>query len=301
MKSKRFAFGALVTVAVLALAVEPVAAQSTTANLINQLNNKLLYVAVPITILVEGVLFYAVWKFRDTEPKPTKENRRLEITWTVATAIILVFVGVASYTVLGSPYIAPQQGQNPAKTAPQDAVVVNVTAYQWGWDFKYPREGNISGATGQSGPVLEIPKGKSVYIRLHSKDVLHSFGVPKLGLKQDVFPGKVTNLETKVHKTGTYQGYCMEFCGAGHSQMDFQIKVVSQQQYDKWVQQQKQAKQSSSSGNSSASGNSSGNASASGNSSGNASTSTSAANASTGNQSSLNAAPALEAVASGSY
>ena len=82
--------------------VDPVAAQaSATIELIDELNLKLLYVAIPITLLVEGILIYAILRFRDNEdPKPTEENRRLEITWTIATAIILVFVGVASYGVL---------------------------------------------------------------------------------------------------------------------------------------------------------------------------------------------------------
>jgi len=61
------------------------------------LNMNLLYIAVPITVLVEGILIYTVWKFRNNEdPLPTMENRRLEITWTIATAIILLVVGIAS-------------------------------------------------------------------------------------------------------------------------------------------------------------------------------------------------------------
>ncbi|PSQ48968.1 cytochrome c oxidase subunit II, partial [Halobacteriales archaeon SW_12_67_38] len=85
----------------LMIAVEPAAAQSINRALIRNLNRQLLYVAAPLAILVETILFYAVWRYRDNnDPTPTKENRSLEITWTLATAIVLLFVGFASFNVL---------------------------------------------------------------------------------------------------------------------------------------------------------------------------------------------------------
>ena len=86
------------------LFVAPAAAQSsTTQQLIGDLNTRLLWVGVPITVLVEAILIYAVVKFRgNDDPKETRENRRLEVTWTIATATILLFVGVASYGVLAN-------------------------------------------------------------------------------------------------------------------------------------------------------------------------------------------------------
>jgi cytochrome c oxidase subunit 2 len=223
----------------------PAAAQSTTAELINGLNGRLLYVAVPITILVEAILVYTVLKFKDTETaKPTKENRRLEITWTVATAVILLFVGVASYGVLANEdvtYTQPTPGEN------VDGVQVEAEAYQWNWNMNYQQEGiegltasdlELDRADGVSGPVIVVPVDTPVYITVTSQDVLHALHVPDLGLKQDAIPGQNNTVRTTPTETGVYQGYCAEYCGAGHSKMYFQMIVVEQDTYDQFVERQ---------------------------------------------------------------
>ncbi len=228
----------------------PAAAQSsTTAELINSLNGDLLYVAVPITILVEAILLYTVLKFRNAdEAKETKENRRLEITWTVATAVILLFVGVASYGVLANPDVTYTGGE-PQPTG--DAVEVEAVAFQWGWNMNYPNE-NISGVTAgdvdidavadadlSSGtPIIVVPKRQTVYISTTSEDVIHALHVPKLGLKQDSIPGQTNTLQTTPLETGVYQGYCAEYCGQAHSQMYFSVVVVEQDTYDQFVDAQ---------------------------------------------------------------
>jgi cytochrome c oxidase subunit 2 len=262
MKGKRFALISALSAALLAFAVEPVAAQSTTIDLINGLNERLLLIGVPITILVEVILIYTVFKFRNNDdPKPTRENRRLEITWTVATAIILLFVGVASYGVLANPNVTYMADQEVAPN--DDDVVVKATAFQWGWNMTYPEEGGFS-----TGTEIVIPADQDVYFVITSNDVIHGFAVPELGLKQDALPGQENVIKTVPTEPGTYQGYCTEYCGVAHSQMYFTVEVLPQDQYDQWVQEQ-QASGNSSSGNASASGNAtaSGNASASGNSS----------------------------------
>jgi cytochrome c oxidase subunit 2 len=227
MKRSRLVLASLLSVAVLSLAAEPVAAQSSaSAELINGLNEKLLLVAVPITLLVEGILIYTVYRFKDSdEAKPTQENRRLEITWTVATAIVLLFVGVASYGVLANENVTFQD----------DDVVVHMEAYQWGWRASYPQDGVELSST---APTVVIPKGQDVYFNITSTDVLHAFHVPKLGLKQDAMPGQSNVIKTVALEEGTYQGYCAEFCGVAHSQMYFEIEVVSQSEYEQFVAEQ---------------------------------------------------------------
>ncbi|WP_423751339.1 cytochrome c oxidase subunit II [Salinirarus marinus] len=239
MKRLRLALVPLLGLAVLSLAAEPVAAQtSVTSELINGLNNKLMWVAVPITILVEAILLYTVLRFKDAdEAKPTKENRRLEITWTVATAVILLFVGVASYGVLANDNVVFQNDKQ--EIAPQeDDVVVHAEAFQWGWRMSYPEE-NVSA----SGTTIVIPKNQDVYINVTSTDVIHAFHVPKLGLKQDAMPGQVSTIKTVALEEGTYQGYCAEFCGVAHSQMMFTVEVVSQEEYEQYIQEQKSSSQ----------------------------------------------------------
>jgi cytochrome c oxidase subunit 2 len=232
--------GVLVGLAALVLAVEPALAQ-TSANeeLITGLNLKLLYVAVPITVLVEGILIYTVYRFKNAEgASPTQENRRLEITWTVATAIILLFVGLASYQVLGSAFIggATATGQ-PAQldylsqdyggaVAPEDpsAVEVEVNAQRYNWVFKYPHE-NISQRSSPQQAMV-IPANTTVYLHVTSLDWLHAVHVPDLGWKQDAFPGQYNTLVTEVYEPGSYQLYCAEYCGVGHSNMLAKVTVL---------------------------------------------------------------------------
>ncbi len=242
--------GGLVLLAVLA---EPVAAQSSVnERLISGLNQKLLYVAVPITVLVEGILIYTVYKFRNNEnPSPTQENRRLEITWTVATAIILLFVGLASYQVLGSTFIGGATATNPddaevvglsqdypGAKAPTDgdAVQVEIVAQKYLWNVYYP-DANV---TGEQNRVV-IPANQTVYLHVTSTDWLHAVHVPDLGLKQDAFPGQYNTIITKATEKGEYQLYCAEYCGVGHSQMLGTVEVVSQQEYEQYLQQQQQS------------------------------------------------------------
>jgi cytochrome c oxidase, subunit II len=219
--------GALIAAVAL---VDPVGAQaSATVELIDELNLKLLYVAIPITLLVEGILIYAVFRFRDNEsPQPTEENRRLEITWTVATAIILVFVGVASYGVLADEAVT----YTPDAEVDGDIVVVEAEAYQWGWEMTYPEEGITTGTE------VVIPADRPVRFDITSRDVIHGFAVPELGLKQDAFPQQINSLQTTAYEEGTYQGYCTEYCGVAHSQMYFTVEVVSEEEYEAWVADQ---------------------------------------------------------------
>ena len=244
MRKTRFALASLLAAVVMALVATPAAAQaSTTAELINQLNGKLLYVAIPITVLVEVILIYTVIKFRNSERAlPTKENRRLEITWTIATAIILLFVGVASYGVLANEDVTYQGNDIDAA---DDPVVVTAEAYQWGWNMYYPEEGNFT-----SGTEIVIPKDRPVYIQVTSTDVIHGFHVPELALKQDAMPGQTNTIRTVAKEEGTYQGYCTEYCGVAHSQMYFTVEVVSQEEYQNWLDEQ-QSSNGGSSGSSS--------------------------------------------------
>ncbi|MFC6732275.1 MULTISPECIES: cytochrome c oxidase subunit II [unclassified Haladaptatus] len=248
MNYKRVGFGTLLSVALLAFVVEPVAAQeatSVTKGLIDGLNSKLLYVAIPITILTEGILIYAVLKFRKSdEAKPTQENRRLEITWTVATAIILLFVGVASYQVLGNEFVtAPEDAAENIEE--ENAVVVEVTAQKYFWTFHYPQHGVNASDT------MVIPSDRPVYLKITSTDWLHAFHVPELGLKQDAFPGETHTIKTKVNPSGegTYQLYCAEYCGVGHSAMLGEVNVTDGETYDAWIQQQQQSAEEAPAGN----------------------------------------------------
>lgn len=236
------------------LFVAPAAAQpSINSKLITDLNTNLLYAAIPITVLVEGILIYTVYRFKDSgEAKPTQENRRLEITWTVATAIILLFVGLASTQVLASPFIGGTTANSPTvgnenieglshnntsgAYAPTEdnAVQIEVVAQRFMWTFNYiSADGDVTTTN-----TLVIPEDRPVYLHVISNDWLHSFHAPELGLKQDVFPGEYHTMKTKATGTGEYRLYCAEYCGSGHSQMTGTVDVRSQSDYQSWLDEQ---------------------------------------------------------------
>ncbi|WP_123536733.1 cytochrome c oxidase subunit II [Halosimplex salinum] len=217
-------------VAVLVLST-PAAAQSVGRQLFDDLNVQLLYVALPLALLVEVILVTAVVRFRDNDdPKPTASDPTLEITWTAATAVILVFAGFSAYVVLGSPYISATADAGPAvEGTPDEATTVEVVAYQWSWQMHYP-EADVT-----TRALLVVPNGTDVYLRISSEDVVHSLFVPAFGLKQDAFPGQETTALARPTATGTHRLYCTEFCGEGHSRMDGTVHVVSPERYRTWL------------------------------------------------------------------
>jgi len=237
MDIRRLVAVSTVAAVLVTLLADPVAAQSTSAELINGLNEKLLIVAIPITLLVEGILLYAVIKFkRNDEPKPTRENRRLEITWTVATAVILLFVGVASYGVMADDSVEFTGGEE--EVAPEENdVLIQAQAYQWGWDMSYPNQ-NVTVSGSGEGPTVVVPANQDIYVNVSSRDVIHGFHVPKLGMKSDAIPDQTNYIKTTASETGTYQGYCTKYCGVAHSQMYFTIEVVDQAEYEAWLNEQ---------------------------------------------------------------
>jgi cytochrome c oxidase subunit 2 len=264
MNHRRAVLRTAIGVALLALlGATPVAAQaSLNDQLITNLNEKLLYVAIPIAVLVEAILFYTVYKYKDNDdPQPTQENRRLEITWTVATAIILLFVGFAAYQVLGNAAIGgvnaatvedTEGAQERAEVthfdgkgaampadAPEDAVQVEVVAQKYFWTYNYTTD---SGETITTTDALVIPADRPVYMHITSTDWLHAVHVPKMGLKQDAFPGHYNTIKTVAYLNGAdekeYQLYCAEYCGVGHSGMLSTVRVLPSEEYEQWKQDQ---------------------------------------------------------------
>lgn len=235
MHAQRLGSFLLAFAGLVAVAAGPVAAAgytTVTEELIQGLNTELLAVAIPVTLLVEGILVYTVWTFwKSDEAKPTKENRRLEITWTIATAVLLLFVGVGAYTAMASPYVTTTEA-DAQNAIDDDAVVVDAVAQQWFWKFQYPHHDVTSRDT------LVIPAGREIVIRTHSEDVIHSFHAPELALKADAVPGQTNYILTRVNgdQTGTYRLYCGEFCGEGHAEMLAEIKVVSPERYEAWTE-----------------------------------------------------------------
>jgi cytochrome c oxidase subunit 2 len=209
--SNKWLAKAMPLLAILVLGAESAGAQtasgtSTTEELIFGLNTELLIVAIPITVLTEGILIYTVWRFsRADEAKETKENRRLEITWTVATAIVLLFVGLSAYTVLGQPAVTSQAGEEPGEGDTE----IHVEGQTWAWNVHYD-DYNVTTTN-----TIYMQEGQKTYINVTGDEWLHALHVPALGLKQDAVPGEHHTIQTTPLESGTYQGYCAEYCGSG--------------------------------------------------------------------------------------
>lgn len=213
------------------------AGPTSTARHIRGLHRQLLVVAVPLAAFVEAVLLHAVWRFRDTDdPRPTVERPRLELGWTVATGLVLLFVGVVSFQVLAHPAVS---GHHAAATpgADGDAVDVTVTGQQWYWSVAYPGA-NVSIARADR---IVLPANRTIRVAVETDDVIHSLHVPALALKQDAIPGRTTVVRTRVTERGSYHLYCAEYCGAGHAQMEVTVVVVSPDAYRDWLADRRNA------------------------------------------------------------
>lgn len=235
----------------------PVAA-STDATQVDSIFNLMMTIATGLFLIVEGVIIYCVIKFRrkpgdQTDGPPVEGNIPLEILWTAIPTIIVFVLAIYSFEVynnLGgldpvtSRDAAPQQvamagpghsghlalGIGPAldedKTV--EPLVVNVKGIQYAWIFTYPETGIISGE-------LHVPKDQPVQLNMEGGDVIHSFWVPQLRLKQDVIPGRETLLAFAANREGAYPVVCAELCGSYHGGMKAMMYVDSPDAYQEWV------------------------------------------------------------------
>ncbi len=191
----------------------------------------ILWVGVVIVlVLVEGLLVYTLFRFRHRpktahgRPVPVHGNTTLEIAWTIIPAVILVAISVPTLQVLAELSDPPDDLPN---------MRVDVIGHQFFFEFQYIEDEL------QSTNTLHIPEDTIIDINLTSNDVIHSFWVPKLNGKTDNVPGRTNEMWIQADDPGIYQGQCAEFCGTGHALMKFQVEVHTQEDYDAWVQQQK--------------------------------------------------------------
>ena len=189
--------------------------------------------ATVILVLVLAALLYIVVRYRrrsdDEMPAQVHGNNRLEIAWTIAPLILLVFIAVP--TVDGIFDLG--------RDARDDALHVRVVAFRWDWRFEY-LDAEYADADGNPmrAEELYIPVGREVGFELESIDVIHSFWVPKLAGKLDVIPGRTNKMWFNATEAGVYSGQCAEFCGIGHALMKFDVIAVEPAEFDAWAQEQ---------------------------------------------------------------
>ncbi len=204
----------------------------------------LLWASLISFIIVVGGMMYFVYKYKRMNPNQKSayitHNHTLEFLWSFIPFLIFMFVFAWGW------YVYDQM-----RTFPSDSLEVNVYAKKWDWKFVY-KNGKESVTTVDANnnkipATLVVPMGKNVKlimsstkINLDSTDpgdraVIHSFFVPAFRIKQDVVPGRYSAISFKADKLGAFYVFCAEYCGGGHSTMRAIVKVVSPEDFEKWL------------------------------------------------------------------
>ena len=208
-----------------------------------------LWFIIPITFLVLALLAWCIVKFRasvNPVPSRTSHNTMIEVIWTVAPVIVLLFLAVPSFQLLTAQYNPPEE----------PAMTVKATGYQWNWEYEYQDEEPLTfssfmlqeGDRESSGKQdvalyprllavdneMVVPVNTTVRVLVTAADVLHAFAMPAFGIKVDAVPGRLNEIWFNAQREGMYYGQCSELCGKDHAFMPIGIRVVSQEQYDAW-------------------------------------------------------------------
>ena len=214
----------------------------------------MLITCVVIFVLVFSVMFYSIWKHRKAaghKPANFHESVTVEVIWTIIPFLIVIGMALPATKVL----VATKDTSNAD-------VTIKATGYQWKWGYDYlngegagvsflsaldstHREMSNDGGNAANKPdnyllkvdnPLVVPVNKKVRIITTANDVIHAWGVPAFGVKQDAIPGFVRDTWFRSEKTGDFYGNCYELCGKEHAYMPVHVKVVTAQEYTAWVQ-----------------------------------------------------------------
>jgi cytochrome c oxidase subunit II len=189
---------------------------------VDSINHLITDISVACTVLIVGTMIYFGVKYRkkngvDHETPHIEGNVWLEILWTVFPALVCVYVAYEGVV-----------GFNAMRNPPADALEIQVRGQQWAWSFQY--------ANGKkTASEFYVPVGKPVKLILSSTDVLHSFFVPGMRTKMDAVPGQFTTQWFRPIKTGPQIVFCTEYCGTSHSNMMATMHVVSEAEYQRWI------------------------------------------------------------------
>ena len=212
----------------------------------------MLIACMVIFIAVFSVMFYSIWKHRKSvghKPANFHESVTVEVIWTIIPFIIVILMALPATKVLVA-----------SKDTTNADITIKATGYQWKWGYDYlngegqglsflstldstHREMSNDGARGvmpdnyllKVDNPLVVPVNKKVRIITTANDVIHAWGVPAFGVKQDAIPGFVRDTWFRSEKIGDFYGQCYELCGKEHAYMPIHVKVLSAQDYTAWT------------------------------------------------------------------
>ena len=189
-------------------------------NVVDNVFYLILVICVFLLSLITFLMVYFIIRYRkerNPHPENIEGNVWLEVTWTIAPTLLVL--AMFYYGLTGFQFL---------RKVPQGAMVVNVLAQQWSWLFRYPN--------GAQETELRVPVGKPVKLLITSKDVIHSFYVPALRIKQDAVPGMQTYLWFQATEPGNFDILCAQYCGLGHARMHTQLVVLKEGEFQKWYE-----------------------------------------------------------------
>ena len=190
------------------------------------------YLATAVGIFVAVAVVLVIVKFRerpdddpDELPEQIHGNKKAELTWTLIPVVMLVFLAVVT---IPGVFDLSSKGDGPT---------IKVEGQQWWWQFSYDvdQDGTDDIVTANE---IVIPVGEEVNLEIQSNDVIHSFWIPQLNGKKDAVPGRVHHWRISSPVPGIFYGECTEFCGLSHANMQMRAVVLTDEDYNNWVQEQ---------------------------------------------------------------
>ena len=215
-------------------------------DIVNFHNNLLLPIIIAISVFVLFLMIYACVRFRASRnpvPSKTTHNVMVEVLWTLIPCLILIVMAVPSFKILYK-----------QDTIPKSDVTIKAIGYQWYWGYEYPDENIIFESymikeedLKENQPRLltvdnevVVPVNKVIKVLITANDVLHAWALPSFGVKRDAVPGRINETWFKADRTGTYYGQCSELCGIKHAFMPITVNVVTEEEYNLWLEEAKQ-------------------------------------------------------------
>jgi cytochrome c oxidase subunit II len=193
------------------------------------LYNFFMVAAAGVFVVVGGLIVWSVVRYRDDgsdgEPAQVHGNRTIEAVWTLIPLLIVCVLVVASFKSLN----------RVSYQSPRPSVVVDVVAFQWQWRFAYPGSGVEVVGTRDRPAELVVPVGEPVHVRLTSVDVQHGFFIPRFLYKRDAIPGRINEFDLTITEPGNFQGVCGFICGLAHSDMEFLVRAVPPDEFQRWL------------------------------------------------------------------
>ncbi len=192
---------------------------------------------------VWALIGFAGFRYRKRSeeiPRQVRYNLPIEVLYTVVPFVVIAVLFY--YTVITENYINELKEESEGEGRPD--VTIGVIGFQWNWTFNYDDQNpatvdpSVTGIPGQPAQLI-IPTNRTVRFVQTSNDVVHGFWVPKFLFKRENIPGRVNQFEITARTPGTYIGRCTELCGEKHDRMNFEVKVVPEQEYDTFIAQQR--------------------------------------------------------------